>query len=191
MKNGIIRFASLYVFNVAVLLLIGLFLPSVRVGFHALWAAVILTLAALFIKPTLTRLFRRSAAKSAAERTGFGEKVVQYMLVYAVEIVIWVLTVWFSAVSVRGFLWGYLLPPLLLLLGWVVYDQVDDALRKKTGEVYDSVQARLRGRSSASAAPAPSDARGAAPESPATRAGRSELDDGLTPEQRRLLDELG
>jgi len=185
MKKGIVRFASLYVFNVAVLLLIGLLLPTVRVGLHALWAGVILTLAALFIKPTLTRLFRRSAAKSAGRRSKLAEKAVQYALVYAVELIIWVLTVWFSAVSVRGYLWGYLLPPLLLLVGWVVYDLVDDVLRRKTGEVYDSVHARLRGGSDASN-------RGeSAPDSPATRAGRDELNDGLTPEQRRMLDDLG
>ena len=36
MKNGIVRFAALYVFNVAALLVIGLLLPGVSVGFNAL-----------------------------------------------------------------------------------------------------------------------------------------------------------
>ena len=69
MKNGIVRFAALYVFNVVVLLLIGLLLPGVSVGLNALWASVILTLAALFVKPLLSGAFRKSAAKSAADRT--------------------------------------------------------------------------------------------------------------------------
>ncbi len=106
----------------------------------------------------------------------------QYALVYVVELIIWVLTVWLSGVSVAGFFWGYVLPPLGLLLGWVIYDQVDDRLHAKASEVYDTVQARVQGSRSGSATPAP--------ESPQTSAGRAELKDGLTPEQRRMLDNL-
>ncbi|MFJ2550749.1 hypothetical protein [Microbacterium sp. NPDC087591] len=194
MKNGIIRFAALYVFNVGVLLLIGLLFPGVSVGLHALWAAVILTLVALFVKPTLAAAFRKSAAKSAAERTKAGEKVVQYVLVYLVELIVWVLTVWLSGVRASGF-WGFALPPLFLLFGWVIYDQVDDKLRAKAAQVYDAVQGKVQARRgsdaaspSASAAPA---AEAPAAEAPETAAARAELKDGLTPEQRRMLDELG
>lgn len=147
MKNGIVRFASLYVFNVAVLLLIGLLLRGVSVGWNALWAAIILTLAALFVKPLLRSVFRRSAAKSAADRTRAGEKVVQYVLVYLVELVVWVLTVWLSGVRTSS-LWGYVIPPLLLLLGWVIYDRIDDKLHAKAGQVYDTVHSRVKGSGS-------------------------------------------
>ncbi|HWS50410.1 MAG TPA: hypothetical protein VN241_05330 [Microbacterium sp.] len=185
MKNAIVRFASLYVFNVAVLLLIGMLMGSVRVGWHALWASVILTLAALFVKPALAAAFRRSAAKSAADRSQGREKLVQYALVYAVELVIWVLTVWLSRVSVSGFL-GYVLPPLFLLIGWVIYDRVDDMLHAKAAEVYDAVQSKAGRRT-----PPTRPSAGPNTESPATAQGRTELDDGLTPEQRRMLDDLG
>lgn len=184
MKNGIVRFAALYVFNVAALFLIGLVLPNVSVGVHALWAAVVLTLVALLVKPTLGAAFRRSVSKSSAERTKTGEKVVQYALVYVVELIVWVLTVWLSGVRASGF-WGFALPPLLLLVGWVIYDQVDDRMRAKAGEIYDSVQARLGRRSSTPTAAA------TAEETPPTAAAREELKDGLTAEQRRMLDELG
>ena len=147
MKNGTVRFAALYVFDVIVLLLIGWLSPGVSVGVNALWASVILTLAALFLKPLLTRVFRGMVAKSAADRTKAGEKVVQYVLVYLVELVIWVAVVWFSGVRAYGF-WSYVLPPLLLLLGWVVYDLVDDRLRAKAGELYDVVQSKITGRAS-------------------------------------------
>lgn len=180
MRNGIIRFGALYVFNVAVLLIIGLVLPSVSVGLHALWASVILTLAALFIKPLLKSAFRKSAARSAADRTNTGEKVVQYALVYVVELIIWVLTVWLSPVGVHGFFWGYALPPLLLLLGWVIYDQVDDVLRRKAGDVYDRVAGSRK----------PKDAAASAAPTQATPRADTAPDDGLTPEQRRMLDEL-
>lgn len=185
MKNGIVRFAALYVFNVAVLLLIGLLLPGVSVGLNALWASVVLTLAALFVKPLLAGAFRKSAAKSAAERTKTGEKVVQYVLVYVVELIVWVLTVWLSGVRASGF-WAFVLPPLALLFGWMIYDQIDDRLRAKAGEIYDSVQARVKGGTRTASPTA-----AATPESPETRAAREELSDGLTPEQRRMLDELG
>lgn len=184
MKNGIVRFAALYVFNVAVLLLIGLLSAGVSVGFHALWAAVILTLVALFVKPLLTGAFRKAAAKSAADRTKTGEKVVQYVLVYLVELITWVAVVWLSGVRASGF-WSYALPPLFLLFGWMIYDQVDDRLRAKAGELYDAVQGRVSGRKAASASASPS------AETPGTAEARDELQDGLTPEQRRMLDELG
>lgn len=182
MKNAIVRFVSLYIFNVAALFVIGLIMSTVRVGLHALWASVVLTLAALFVKPALTAAFRRSAARSASDRTRVGEKVVQYVLVYLVEVIIWVLTVLLSAVSVRGFFWGYVLPPLLLLIGWVIYDQIDDRVRQKTGEVYDAARQKIGGTPASTTDN---------PDSPATRAGRAELNDGLTAEQRRMLDELG
>lgn len=147
MKNGIVRFAALCVFNVVVLLLIGWLSPGVSVGVNALWASVILTLAALFLKPLLTRVLRGMAARSAADRTRAGEKVVQYVLVYLVELIVWVAVVWFSGVRAHGF-WSYVLPPLFLLLGWVVYDLVDDRLRAKTGELYDVVRSKISGRAS-------------------------------------------
>lgn len=184
MKNGIVRFGSLYVFNVAVLLLIGLLLRGVAVGWNALWAAIILTLAALFVKPLLRSAFRRSAAKSAADRTRTGEKVVQYVLVYLVELIVWVLTVWLSGVRTSS-IWGYVIPPMILLLGWVIYDRIDDRLHVKAAQVYDAVQARVGRGSRNPAASAPE------PEAPTTTAARAELTDGLTPEQRRMFDELG
>lgn len=195
MKNAIVRFAALYVFNVALLLAIGLVFPGVSVGFDALWAGIILSLASLFVKPALTALFRRLAARSASERTRTGEKTVQYALVYIVELIIWIGVVAFSGVRASGF-WGYAVPPLVLLIGWVIYDQVDDRLRAKAGELCDVVQSKVSGRAARSGAAGSTSTTGS-PAASATRpasatgAGRDERDDGLTPEQRRMFDELG
>ncbi|MFC4140573.1 MULTISPECIES: hypothetical protein [unclassified Microbacterium] len=184
MRNAIVRFAALYVFNVAVLLVLGLVLRSVYVGWNALWAAVILTLAALALKPALLKWFRSSAAKSAGDRSGFGEKIVQYAIIFLVELIIWAATVLLSGVSVSGFFWGWIVPPIVLLIGWVIYDRFDDRLRAKAGAVYDATSAKITGKQAAgSTTPA-------TPDSPATKAGEHELADGLTPEQRRMLDEL-
>lgn len=180
MRNAIVRFGALYVFNAVVLLLVGMLLPSVSVGWHALWASVVLTGAALLIKPLLTKAFRKGTAKSAADRTRLGEKVVQYGSVFLVELIIWVLTVLFSGVRVSGF-WGWVLPPVLLLIGWMIYDRVDDRLRAKAGEIYDAASAKI-GRSRASDSTAAT--------TTSAEARRDELEDGLTPEQRRMLDEL-
>lgn len=191
MKNRIVRAVSLYVFTVAVLLLIGLFMPQVSVGWHALWAGIVLTAAALLIKPLLTKIFRNAAAKSADARTNIGEKLVQYVLVFIVELIIWVLTVILSGVNVSGFFWGYVIPPLLLVVAWIIYDRVDDRLEAKAAELYDTVGVKVRGKGTAPVAsttpPVPTTS---AAEEAATRAARAELDDGLTAEQKRLLGEL-
>lgn len=186
MKKWIVRAVSLYVFNVVVLLLIGLLMSSVSVGWNALWASVILTLATLALKPSLLKMFRGKAAKSASTRTRVGEKVVQYVLVFVVELIVWVLTVLLSGVNVHGWFWGYVLPPLYLLIAWVIYDLVDDRIEAKTGAVIGSVRSKVaRGTASNSASPTASPSA-----SPQSAAGRDEVKDGLTPEQRRMLDEL-
>lgn len=183
MNKWLVRAVSLYVFNVAVLLLIGLLMSSVAVGWNALWAAVILTLATLALKPALLKFFRGAAAKSAGTRTKIGEKLVQYVLVFLVELLVWVLTVILSGVNVSGWFWGYLLPPVYLLIAWVIYDLVDDRMEAKTGAVIGSVTSKMKGGSSGRSAGAV-----ASPDSPRRQA--DEGDDGLTPEQRRMLDEL-
>ena len=189
MKNWLIRAASLYVFNVVVLLLIGLLMRSVSVGWNALWASVILTLATLALKPALLKAFRGAAARSADTRTRVGEKVVQYVLVFVVELIVWVLTVLLSGVDVSGWFGGYVLPPIYLLIAWVVYDQIDDRIEAKTGEVIGSVSARIKRSDAAASAPS-SGAASSTSTSPESKIGRDELNDGLTPEQRRMLDEL-
>lgn len=182
MKKWLVRFLSMYVFNVAVLLIIGWLLPSVRVGWAALWAGLVLTAATLWLKPLVTRWFRGAAAKSASTRTSFGEKAVQWGLVFVVELIIWILVVVFSGVDVRGFFWGWILPPIALLIAWAIYDAIDDRVEARAGSLYDRAEAGIRGSSSA-------DAPSSAP-SPEAQAARRELKDGLTDEQRRMLDGL-
>lgn len=187
MRSWIVRFVSLYVFNVVVLLVIGALLSSVRVGWAALWAGVVLTAATIWLKPLVSRMFAAGTRRSASQRTAIGEKVVQYVSVFVVELIVWMLVVIFSGVDVRGWFWGYVLPPMFLLIAWMIYDRVDDRIEARTGSLYD----RARGRGTATS----SGATDAGPSSAAprveTRDARQELDDGLTPEQRRMLDDLG
>lgn len=185
MKTWIVRFASLYVFNLAVLFLIGLLLPNVSVGWAALWAAVILTAATIWLKPVIAKMFAGAASKTANQRTGLAEKLVQYGIVFVVELIVWILVVIFSGVRVGGWFWGWVIPPVLLAIAWIIYDVVDDRIQRTAGDLYDRADAGIRGARGSSAASAP-----AAP-SAATREGTAELKDGLTAEQRAMLDDLG
>ena len=186
MKKWIVRFASLLVFNIVVLLVIG-FLTPARVGWSALWAGIVMTALVIWIKPAVHNWFRSMAAKSAGQRTKAGEKLVEFLLAFAVAFLVWIVTVWLSGVSIGGgFLgafWGYVLPPVILLIGWAIYDAIDDRVEAHAGALYD----RASGGRSATAATAD------APRipTPEEAAGRRELNDGLTDEQRRMLDELG
>ncbi|PZU40691.1 MAG: hypothetical protein DI573_03465 [Microbacterium sp.] len=184
MRAWIVRFASLYIFDLVVLLLIGWLTPGVSVGWAAFWAAVILTAATIWLKPLIHRWFRGMAAKSQNRRTKIGEKLVQYGLVFVVALIVWVLVVVLTRVNVSGWFWGYVLPPVALLIAWAIYDLIDDRIEARAGVLYDSATARVRGGRSTV------DAVAQAPDSPAASAGRRELKDGLTDEQRRMLDEL-
>lgn len=181
MKTWIVRFASLYVFNVVVLIAIGLFTPA-RVGFAVIWAGVVLTLAELIVKPLAQKAFQSAAAKSSGERTAAGEALVQGAIVLAVAAIVWVITLLLSGVNARGsWFWAYVLPPVFIAIGWFVYDRIDDRVEATAGRLYDSATGR---RTDAPSAPASVAGAPAAPP-------RVQPDDGLTPEQRKMLDDLG
>lgn len=182
MKTWIVRLAVLYVFNLVVLWTVGFFLSSVSVGFSAFWGSFVLTLGTFWVRPAVTKWFRSMAAGSASKRTKVGEKLVQAGLVLGVSAVVWALVVVFSGVSVRGF-WGWALPPVMLLIAWAIYDAVAVKLEAHGQRLYD----RAMGGPAVTDAPPAASVR----ETRATRSGREELKDGLTPEQRRMLDELG
>ncbi|MFE7844024.1 hypothetical protein ACFUTX_02370 [Microbacterium sp. NPDC057407] len=188
MKKWIVRFVSLLVFNVVVLLVIG-FLTPARVGWSALWAGIVLTALVIWVKPLVHRWFRSMAAKSSHQRTRAGEKLVEFLLAFAVAFLVWIATVFLSGVSIGGGIlgsfWGYVLPPIILLIGWAVYDAIDDRVEGHAGALYDRAAGARGARGTDAATPA-------VPQNPeAAAAGRRELNDGLTDEQRRMLDELG
>src|SRR5690349_8840390 len=100
MKKWIVRFATLYVFNLVVLLVIDLLVAGVSVGWGVLWASVVLTAATIWLKPVIRKWFARMAAKSASERTKVGETLVKIGLVFLVELIVWVLVVMLSGVHI-------------------------------------------------------------------------------------------
>jgi hypothetical protein len=180
MRKWIVRFLSLLIFNVIVLLVIGWFTPA-RVGWSALWAGVILTALTIWIKPVITKWFQSMTAKSASQRTRIGEKLVQGILVFVVALIVWILTVVFSGVSIGGWFWGYILPPVIILVGWAIYDAIDDRVEGHAGALYDrATRRKATGATTTATLPSPESA-----------AGKRELHDGLTDEQRRMLDDLG
>ncbi|QEW02361.1 hypothetical protein [Microbacterium lushaniae] len=204
MRAWIIRFASLYVFDVVVLLAIGALVPGVRVGLAALWAGAVLAAATIWLKPLIHRWFRSMAARSAAQRSWLAEKLVQYVVVLGVAAIIWVLLVVFTGVNVRGFVFGWFVPPIFLLIAWAIYDLIDDRIEARAAELYDRATAGRRSTTGpdarGSVPPAPGSAGFAPPPAPgfapppapgsAASAPRPRRDDGLTDEQRRMLDGL-
>ncbi|WP_248242688.1 hypothetical protein [Microbacterium kunmingense] len=183
MKTWVVRFVSLLVFNIAVLLVIG-FLTPARVGWAALWAGIVLTAIVIWIKPLLSRWFGGMAARSANRRTRAGEKVAEFFVAFAVAFIVWIATVLFTGVSIGGWFWGWILPPVLLMIGWAIYDVIDDRVEARAGALYDrATRTRAKGPDATGPRPAVAD-------SPATAQGRKEIRDGLTEEQRRMLDEL-
>ena len=104
---------------------------------------------------------------------------------FIVALIVWILTVVFSGVSVGGWFWGYILPPVIILIGWAIYDAIDDRVEGHAGALYD----KATGAKATDAGARRPDA--AAVTSPEAAAAQRELQDGLTDEQRRMLDELG
>ena len=187
MKTWIVRFVSLYVFNVLVLLLIGLILPTVAVGWSALWGSVILTAATIWVKPAIGGWFRSLAARKGSAPSTGARKATEYIIVFLVALVVWFLVVLLTGVDVRGWFWGYLLPPVFLLAAWAVYDGIDDMVEARAGDVYDKVESAVSGnRTQQQAAPPVQTPE----ERAATESGRTELKDGLTPDQRKMFDDL-
>ena len=84
-----------------------------------------------------------------------------------------------------------LLPPVILLIGWAIYGAIDDKVEGHAGALYDRATGTKTVADAATTASATGTPRAYPDAAPATDAGRRELDDGLTDEQRRMLDELG
>ena len=182
MKKWVVRFLSLLVFNVVVLLIIGWLTPA-RVGWAALWAGVILTALTIWIKPLITNWFQLDGGEIRAPAHQGGREARPGRLVFLVALIVWILTVVFSGVSVGGWLWGYILPPVIILVGWAIYDAIDDRVEGHAGVLYD----KTTGRRQQAAGPATTTTL----TNPEAACARRELQDGLTDEQRRMLDELG
>ena len=153
MKKWIVRFGALYVFNLVVLLVIVLIAPGVDVGWGLLWAAVVLTLASLWVKPLITKAFANRAAKSSGQRGKNTQTLVRWGTVYVVELIVWVIVVLFSSVTVDNWFWGYLLPPIIFLIGWAIYAAIEDRVEAKADALYDQAHAGIT-KSSTDAAPA-------------------------------------
>ncbi len=177
MRTWIIRSVSLFVFNIAVLLLIDWLSPA-KVGWSVIWAAVVMTVLVLFVKPAADRWLRSAAAKTRNQRTSTGEWIAQLFIVFAVAGTVWLLTLMLSGAN-RGdsWFWSLVIPPIIIAIGWLIYAKVSARLESHAGAIYD----RIEGKKDAPAVAAPS---------AATKEGAKELADGLTVEQRKMLDEL-
>lgn len=155
MKKWVVRIGALFVFDYIVIVVMGLAMPRVNVGpIHALWAALLLAVATLWLKPVVRGLFEKLAADGSGERSRFVGWLVKTLVVYAVAFVIWYLVVWLSKVDIQGWLWGYLIPPLVLLVVWWIYDAISDRFEAQAAKVYDQAFAKPESPAEASGGPA-------------------------------------
>lgn len=142
MRNWIVRIGAAFVFNILLLLVIIWVTPGVHGAWGVLWASLVFTLATLFLKPVFAQVVGAQGKKLEGRTTWLKGKTLVYLVSYVVALLIWIVTVALSGVSLHSF-WAWVLPPLLVLLGWVVYDQLDDAFERKAVEVYDAARARM------------------------------------------------
>lgn len=132
-------------FDFVVLVLIGLIMPQVSVGWSVFWAAAVLTAATIWVKPALSRWLGGRADRSSRDLTRAGAKLVQYATVFVVAVAVWILVVLLSGVHVAGFFWGWVIPPILLLIAWSVFDLTGDRLVAGAGRAWDGARGRRSG----------------------------------------------
>lgn len=127
-RSWVVKTIALLLFNIVAVLVIVL-LPGaagVSIG-TVLWGAIVLTVLSLFIKPLLHRWLLDNAGQVSLSRK-LSSKVLSYVILYLVALIIWFLLVIFSGVQITNFLTTLIVPPLVLLAAWFIYDLVDDRL---------------------------------------------------------------
>lgn len=147
MKRWVVRVGTAFVFNILVLLVVVWLVSAVHGSWSVLWASLVFTLATLFLKPFFHRFFLAQGERLRDNKAAWLKgKVLTYLVSYVVALVIWILTVVFSGIHVTGLFWGWVAPPIIVLVGWIVYDQLDDVLEARAGDLYDAAQRRASGK---------------------------------------------
>ncbi|MDZ8170954.1 hypothetical protein [Microbacterium xanthum] len=133
MKTWVVRLLTLWAFNVIVLLVMG---QVVAVGWAAPWAALLLTIATVWLRPAMRRFFQRRAAGSVHKRTKVGEKILQLGIVLLVALIVWIAVVLLSGVNTSGWISWWVFPPIILAIAWMVWDAIAARVEAKGQELY-------------------------------------------------------
>ncbi|MFT4230547.1 MAG: hypothetical protein QM602_09675 [Microbacterium sp.] len=136
MKQWLVRFVVLLVFDILVLLVIGWLTPA-RVGWSAISAGLVLTLLTMWVRPVLTKWFASRAERSAGRRTRAGEGMVGTGIVLLVALIVWIVTVLLSRVTAGLNPLAYILPPVILAIGWWIYERIAQRAETHAGALYD------------------------------------------------------
>lgn len=144
-RNWVIRLVSLYIFSFAAFLVMGLVNYSFRIGFFQLfWAALIFTLATIFVKPVVSAFAQKTAEGLKQGKTSTASRVIEYLAVYVVAVVIWMLVSWLTRLH-NAHWWDFFIAPLFLLVAWFIYDMVDEAIQRTVAKGYDAAARKLDG----------------------------------------------
>jgi len=127
-RSWVVKTIALLLFNIVAVLVIVLRPAAAGASIGTvLWGAIVLTVLSLFIKPLLHRWLLDNAGQVSLSRK-LSSKVLSYVILYLVALIIWFLLVIFSGVQITNFLTTLIVPPLVLLAAWFIYDLVDDRL---------------------------------------------------------------
>lgn len=144
-RNWVIRLVSLYAFSFVAFLVMGLVMPSFRIGFwHTFWAALIFTLATVFVKPIVSSFAQKTAAGLQQGKTPLVARIIEYVAVYIVAVIIWIIVTMLTSLHNTGF-WSFLIAPLFLWVAWIVYDIVDETIERAVGKGYDAAARKFDG----------------------------------------------
>ncbi len=147
-RNWVIRLVSLYVFSYVAFIVMGLFNSSFRVGlFHAFWAALIFTLATVFVKPIVSSFAQKTAEGLKQGKTSTVGRIIEYVAVYVVALVIWWIVAAFTAAENTHW-WSMFVAPLFLMVAWIIYDIVDESIERTVAKGYDAAARKLDGGNS-------------------------------------------
>lgn len=147
-RNWVIRLVSLYIFSFVAFLLMGLIMPAFRIGFwHTFWAALIFTLATVFVKPIVSSFAQKTADGLKQGKTSTVGRIIEYVAVYIVAVVIWIIVTMLTSLHSTGF-WSFLIAPLFLWVAWIVYDIVDESIERTVAKGYDAAARKLDGGNS-------------------------------------------
>lgn len=144
-RNWVIRLVSLYIFSFVAFLLLGFINSSFSNGFfHLFWSALIFTLATVFVKPIVSSFAQKTAEGLKQGKTSTAARVIEYVAVFAVALVIWlILSVLGAAQNPHWFSW--ILSPVLLLVAWAIYDVVDEKIEAQVAKGYDAATRKRDG----------------------------------------------
>jgi uncharacterized membrane protein YvlD (DUF360 family) len=139
MKTWGIRIGLALVANI-----ITLWIASIIPGFHInnfgafVIAAIIFTLATLFVKPIIVKFLTNQAGKYSSRSKYLAGKSLTYIVgIVATGVIVWL--TWLISRGIGFNVFGFIIGTIIIWAASLVYDIVDDRLEARVGAIVDDV----------------------------------------------------